>query len=130
MSEELRILAWAALLLMVHIGVAGQAKTAQYGSKWNTGARDEDLPPPQPVVGRLMRAQANYQETLPVAIIGLLLVHLADRHSGLSALGGWLWLGARVVYLPLYWAGVPVVRTLCYLVSVIGLGMVYWAALA
>lgn len=130
MSDELRILAWAALLLMVHIGAAGQAKTAQYGSKWNTGARDEDLPPPQPVVGRLMRAQANYQETLPVAIIGLLLVHLAGRHSSLSVLGGWLWLGARVVYLPLYWAGVPMVRTLCYLASVVGLGMVYWAALA
>ena len=51
---------------------------------------------------------------------------LAGRTSGLTALGGWIWLGARVVYLPLYAAGVPVVRTLVWTVSVIGLAMVLW----
>lgn len=45
MAIELRILALGALLLIVHIFAATRLKTAQYGRKWNMGARDELLPP-------------------------------------------------------------------------------------
>ena len=48
------------------------------------------------------RAQANFQETFPIAIIALLGVVVAGRTSNVTALGGWIWLGARIVYLPLY----------------------------
>ena len=51
-SIELRILAWGCLLALIHIFAAAQIKTKQYGTKWNMGARDEDLPPPSPLVGR------------------------------------------------------------------------------
>jgi len=54
---------------------------------------------------------------------------LANKTSPTTALGGWIWLGARVVYLPLYWAGIPVVRTLCWAVSMVGLVMVLWPLL-
>jgi uncharacterized MAPEG superfamily protein len=129
MAVELRILALGALLLFVYIFIAVRFKTAQYGRKWNTSARDEALPPPNPVTGRLVRAQANFQETFPIAIVALLGVVLANRTSPTTALGGWIWLGARVVYIPLYWAGVPLVRTLCWAVSMVGLGMVIWPLL-
>jgi uncharacterized MAPEG superfamily protein len=129
MAVELKILALGALLLVVYIFTATRFKTAQYGRKWNVGARDEALPPPTPVTGRTIRAQANFEETFPVAIVALLGVVLANRTSGLTALGGWIWLGARVVYLPLYAFGVPVIRTLVFLVSMIGLGMVLWPLL-
>lgn len=124
MPVELRIAAYGALLLFVHIFMATRYKTAQYGRKWNVGARDEELPPPNPVTGRLMRAQANFAETFPIAIVALLGVVIADRTSEMTALGGWIWLGARIVYLPLYWAGIPVVRTITYVISIIGLAMV------
>src|SRR3954447_26286457 len=129
MAVELKILALGALLLFVYIFVAVRFKTAQYGRKWNTSARDETLPPAEPVTGRLIRAQANFEETFPIAIVALLGVVLANRTSSTTALGGWIWLGARVVYLPLYWAGIPVVRTLCWTVSMVGLGMVLWPLL-
>jgi uncharacterized MAPEG superfamily protein len=93
------------------------------------GARDEALPPPNALTGRTMRAQANFQETFPVAIVALLGVVLANRTSGLTALGGWIWLAARVVYLPLYAAGIPVIRTLVFIISMVGLGMVMWPLL-
>jgi uncharacterized MAPEG superfamily protein len=35
-----------------------------------------------------------------------------------------------VVYLPLYWAGVPVVRTLVWTVGMVGIFMVLWPLLA
>jgi len=49
---------------------------------------------------------------------------LAGRTTAWTALGGWIWLGARIIYLPLYAAGVPVVRTVAFAISLAGLGMV------
>ena len=123
MAIEIRIAALGALLLFVHIFIATRFKTAQYGREWNVSARDEALPEPNPVAGRLMRAQANFQETFPIAIVALFGVVIAGRTSQWTALGGWIWLGARAVYLPLYWAGVPVVRTIVWTIALIGLAM-------
>ena len=130
MHTEILILAWGAVLLLVHIFAAGHAKTRQYGAKWNTGARDEPLPPMAPLAGRLVRAQANFQETFPIAVVALLGVVLAGRTSDETAIGGWVWLAARVAYLPLYALGVPVVRSLVFLVSLAGMVVVIWPLLA
>ena len=129
MAIELKILALGALLLVVHIFTATRFKTAQYGRKWNVGARDEDLPPPNAMAGRTMRAQANFQETFPISIVALLGVVIAGKSSATTAIGGWIWLGARLVYLPLYAAGVPVVRTIVWTISTVGLAMVLWSLL-
>ena len=69
-------------------------------------------------------AQANFLETFPIAIVALLGVVIAGRTSAWTALGGWIWLVARTIYLPLYGFGVPVVRTLVFMISLVGLGMV------
>ncbi|MDQ4419983.1 MAPEG family protein [Sphingobium sp. DEHP117] len=126
MATELTILAWAGVLLLVHIFAAGNAKTKQYGVQWNVGPRDGELPPLSPVAGRLVRAQANYMETLPLAIIALAGVVIAGRASELTALAGWVWLGARVVYLPIYAMGIPVLRSVAFLVSLAALLTVLW----
>lgn len=130
MPVEIRIAALGAVLLVVQILIATQLKTSQYGAKWNIGARDEGVPPPTPLTGRMVRAQANFEETFPIAIIALLGVVIAGRTSSSTTLGGWIWLGARVAYVPLYAAGVPVVRTLTWTISIVGLVMVIWPLLA
>jgi uncharacterized MAPEG superfamily protein len=124
MTTELSVLAWGCVLALVHIFVAVRFKTRQYGSKWNMGARDEDLPPPHPIVGRLARAQANFFETFPVMAAGILLVHSAGLEDRWTAVGALLWLGARIVYLPLYAFGVPVVRTVAFALSMAGIALV------
>jgi len=129
MPVELTILAWSMILLLVHIFAAAHFKTRQYGPKWNMGARDEDLPPLNPVAGRLVRAQANFMETLPIAIVALVGVVVAGRASEWTAAGGWIWLAARVTYLPLYAAGVPVVRTIIFLCSLAGILITLWPLL-
>ena len=129
MAIELKILALGAVLLFVHVFTATRFKTAQYGRKWNVGARDAALPEPNAMTGRTMRAQANFLETFPIAIVALLGVVLAGKTSPTTALGGWIWLGARVVYLPLYVAGVPVIRTVVWSIGMIGLVMVIWPLL-
>ncbi|HYJ82125.1 MAG TPA: MAPEG family protein [Allosphingosinicella sp.] len=130
MTTELEILAWGCILALVHIFAAVRFKTRQYGTKWNIGARDEELAPPEPIVGRLARAQANFFETFPIFIAAVLIVSVAGLEDRWTALGAWLWLGARIVYLPLYAFGVPVVRTLAFLVSVAGIALVLRPALA
>ena len=124
MPIELRILAYGAILLLVHVILAAQLKTRDYGLSWNLGPRDDPPQPLSPMAGRLVRAEANFLETFPIAIIALIGVVVADRTSSATALGGWMWLGARIVYLPLYAAGIPVLRTIAFAVSIVGLALV------
>jgi len=130
MTIELAILAWGCVLALVHIFVAVRFKTRQYGTKWNVGARDEELAPPRPLVGRLARAQANFFETFPIFAAAALIVSTAGLTSKWTAIGAWLWLGARIVYLPLYAAGVAYLRTVAFVVSVAGIARVLRPALA
>ena len=129
MTTELAVLAWGCILGIVHIWAAVRVKTRQYGTKWNVGARDEALDPPQPIVGRLARAQANYFETFPIMAAAILIVSFAGLTGRWTGIGAIIWLVARVAYLPLYAFGVPVVRTLVFTLSVVGIGMVLWPAL-
>jgi uncharacterized MAPEG superfamily protein len=129
MTTELSVLAWGCVLAIVHIFIAVRFKTRQYGTTWNMGARDEELPPAQPIVARLARAQANFLETFPVMAAAILIVSVADLESRWTAIGALLWLGARAVYLPLYAFGVPKVRTLVFIVSIAGIALVLRPAL-
>lgn len=130
MTTELTILAWGCVLALLHILAATQAKTRQYGRKWNIGARDEELPPPSPLVGRLARAQANFLETFPLLIAAVAIVSIAGLGNKTTALGAMIWLGARISYLPLYALGVPVLRSLAWMAATVGIFMILWPALA
>jgi uncharacterized MAPEG superfamily protein len=129
MPFELKILAWGCVLALVHILAASHVRTRQFGIAWNTGPRDTDPAAPAPIVGRLLRAQANYFETFPIAAAALLIDGLFPLSSALTQLGAALWLGARIIYLPLYAAGVPVLRSLVWLVSLLGIVLLLWPAL-
>ena len=121
MSSEITVLLLSTLLLVAHIMLAIRYKTQQYGTDWNMGARDGDLPPLNALAGRLERARDNYLETYPIAIVALLVGDMYGQNSSLIGIAAWVWLGARAVYLPLYWAGVPKVRTLVWGVGMLAL---------
>jgi uncharacterized MAPEG superfamily protein len=129
LNTELAVLAWSCVLALVHIFAAVRVKTRQYGTTWNMGARDEALPPPDPLVGRLARAQANFFETFPIAAAAILIVSITDQTTEWTTLGAVIWLGARILYLPVYAAGVAKIRTAIFLVSVLGIAMILWPAL-
>jgi uncharacterized MAPEG superfamily protein len=129
MRIELIMLAWTLVLALVQVFLPIMGRTRQLGSKWNAGPRDEPLPPPGPVTGRLERAQRNLYETLPLFAAAVLAAVVAGRTNGLTALGAQLYFWARVVYVPLYALGVPYVRSLVWLVSLAGLLMILAALL-
>lgn len=124
MSTELHILAWGCVLALVHIFATIRFKTRQYGKAWNMGARDEALPPLDPVCGRLERAQSNFFETFPILIAAVLMTEIMGVNSAYTAIGAILWLAARIIYLPLYFYGVPKIRTLVWGASLAGIVMI------
>lgn len=128
MTVELQMLAWSILLGFVYLGLAGAAITKQRGPAWNVGARDEKLPEPTGRAGRLDRAFQNFKETFPYFAAAVLISEFVSRQTGqgnqLSVIGAQLYFWARVAYIPLYAFGVPVVRTLVWLVSIIGIFLV------
>jgi uncharacterized MAPEG superfamily protein len=87
----------------------------------NMSSRDHMRP--LTVVGqRAARALANMHEALPV-FLALALMNLIPGAGADAVLGAWVFLIARVIYVPLYLAGVPVVRTIAWFGSWVGLVM-------
>lgn len=129
MTFELTMLAWTLVLAVVQILLFDFARTSQYGLKWNTGARDEEMPPLSPMAGRLHRAQNNLFETLPLFIGAVLVAHVAGQNGPLTWWGSALYLAGRLVYVPLYAYGVRGLRSAVWMVSAVGLAMVLAAIL-
>jgi uncharacterized MAPEG superfamily protein len=120
-SIEIALIGWSVVLLLIHITVQGALAIPERGLGWNAGPRDDARPPRAPRAGRAHRALANFKETWPAFIALALALTVTGRVGGLGETGSWLWLGARVVYLPLYILGVPWLRTLAYGASLVGL---------
>lgn len=124
---DLIVAGFTIVLALVQILWAAAARTNELGLKWNAGPRDGEVAPPGVVAGRLMRAQANLMETLPLFLGAVALVHLADKQGELSMWGTHLFLLGRVIYLPLYRFGVTGLRTAAWMLSLLGLGMTLYA---
>jgi uncharacterized MAPEG superfamily protein len=129
MTTELTLLCWTLVLALVHVLITAAFRTQETGLAWNMGARDTAAPPMRPVTARLQRAQANLFETLPLFAAAVLIAHAGGREGAMTLLGCQLYLGARVLYLPLYAAGIPMVRSVVWGASLAGLIMVIAAIL-
>lgn len=123
MTWELYALLAAILLGLVHLSAASFSFKAQVGNRYTVGPRDEGLQPAG-VAARLYRAHANFLETFPYFAAGVLIVRLLDASGSLSQLGCALYLAGRVVFLPLYAAGIPWLRTLSWNIATLGLVLV------
>ena len=129
MTTELMILGWTLVLALVQISLTAALRTGETGLAYNMGPRDAAAPPMRPMTARLQRAQANLFETLPLFAAAVLIAHVAGREGELTLWGSYAYLGARVLYVPLYAFGVPVVRSLAWGVALAGLVMILVAIL-
>lgn len=129
MTPELTLLGWILVLAFVQVFLPALARNRETGVAYNAGPRDAPGPPVGVVTGRLKRAQANLFETLPLVAVGLIIAHITGREGAPTLWGAAIYLAARVIYLPLYALGVPMVRSLAWTVSVIGLALILFAIL-
>lgn len=120
-SSEITVLGWSVVLLLVQIIL--QAVSTYDLGPYLLGPRDDERQSGNVWAGRLKRALENLLETYPAFVALALALALTGKTGGIAATGAWIWLIARVVYLPLYAFGVPAVRTLVWCVSIVGLLM-------
>lgn len=129
MSLEAWTLFGAMVLGLVHLTAASFAFKKQVGNAYSVGPRDEGLRP-EGVAGRLERAQRNFLETFGIFAAAVLLLEVLGRTGGwLSEAGAVTYLAGRVIFLPLYAAGVPWLRTFSWNAATAGLVMVMAAVL-
>lgn len=101
MTPELTVLALAAILQFVQIVIAGVGMNRDAGVDYNAGPRDK----PAEVslrTGRLRRAVDNHFEALALFTIAVVAVTISDKGSTLTAACAWIYLAARMVYIPAY----------------------------
>jgi uncharacterized MAPEG superfamily protein len=120
-SMEVKLLIAAVIIGLVHLvwatvaGSGGHRNTA-----WLLGPRDD----PRPVTGqaaRLSRAYANFLETFPLFAVSVIAVLIAGKAGTQTTFGAWLYVIGRLAYVPLYALGLPVVRTLAWTASMVGI---------
>ena len=97
-------------------------KTQAAGTARNMGNRDTE-PEVAPWVKRAERAQKNLLESLPLFSALLISVVLLHKESSQSCWGATIFVLARVAHAAVYTLGIPVVRSLAYVVSLVGIGM-------
>ncbi len=120
MTLEMKLLLWSVVFGLLQSLATGMAVTGQRGIAFGASARD-DQQPIEGVGGRVIRAFANFKETYVFFVALVLAGQLLNRHSGQTLLGANLYFWGRIAYWPLYVAGVPFLRSLVWVVTVIGL---------
>jgi uncharacterized MAPEG superfamily protein len=129
MTIELRMLALSVVLGLVQIFIAASYSSTQRGLEWNTGPRDQPMPPLTGLGGRLDRALHNFLETFPLFAAAVLIAHVANRHSALTIWGAQLYFWGRLIYVPLYAFGVSFVRTAVWAITTLGIVLILLALL-
>jgi uncharacterized MAPEG superfamily protein len=124
---ELTWLLIAVVLGLVHLGIASQMAQKYRTPAWGFGPRDEPLPS-QGVAARMERAFRNFMETFPFFAVAVLAVVIQNKVGALAWWGACLYVIARIVYVPIYAAGVPYIRTLLWFIGVVGTILVLIAA--
>src|SRR6185436_11361792 len=85
----------------------------------NLGNRDH-VRPLTVVGGRAERALANMHEALPVFLALALLNLIVGTAAGMAVTGATIFLVARLVYVAVYMAGIPVLRSLVWAIGWVG----------
>jgi uncharacterized MAPEG superfamily protein len=124
MKPELMLLLWSVLLAFVQMLLAVTGATLQVGLPKLAGNR-EGLPAFTGWVGRAQRAHRNMLENLVLFAVVVLVAAMTDKTNSTTLLGAQLFFWARLGYAVVYLAGLPWVRTLLWLASVIGIAMIF-----
>lgn len=101
MPLEVTVLALAALLQGLQFAAFAIAANLQLGPAITMGPRDV-TPPLTGMAGRLQRALNNHFEGLILFTIAVVVVTLGSESTGLTRACAWIYLAARILYVPAY----------------------------
>jgi uncharacterized MAPEG superfamily protein len=116
MTTEVLALALAGLLAGVQFALVSVAATLQVGLARTLGPRNEGLGLTG-IPARLRRALGNLFEALILFTLAIAVVELSDANSGFTAACAWIFLGARIAYVPAYAFGLVPWRSVVFAVG-------------
>jgi uncharacterized MAPEG superfamily protein len=109
MTPELTALALAGLLQVAQFILFAVPANLELGTRYTSSSRDR--PPERPLstlTGRLQRAMNNHFEGLILFTLAVVVVTLSDQSTPVTRTAAWVYLGARVLYIPAYaWGWSP-----------------------
>tara|TARA_R110002110_G_scaffold117021_29_gene289257 strand:+ start:1247 stop:1642 length:396 start_codon:yes stop_codon:yes gene_type:complete len=118
MTAELTALTLAALLQYVQFALYAVPANRELGSGYTMSARDR---PPNNTMSdrtsRLGRAFENHFQGLILFAIAVAVIQMSGQNSGFTALLGWTYLIARVLYIPAYALGLRPWRSLIWFIG-------------
>ena len=85
----------------------------------------EELPPLTSFAGRAQRAHRNTLENLPLFIGLVLIAQIANKTSSATLTGCELFFWGRLAHWLIYLIGIPWLRTIAWVVSVIGMIVIF-----
>lgn len=135
MTPELTALTLAGLLQVVQFVLVSIPANLQLGTGKTLSPRDpERMPKPlaeqvTPRIGRLFRALNNHFEGLILFTLAVVVVTLSGQSSPLTAACGWVYLAARVLYVPAYAFGLVPWRSLIWITGFAATTIMLLAAL-
>jgi uncharacterized MAPEG superfamily protein len=122
MMTTVQALVWSGILTFVMLLVASTFCTKAWtppGAQVAFGNR-EDVPAALGIAGRSDRAARNMMEAMVMFLAVVLAAHVAGKASQ-AALGATIFFWARLVYWPVYLAGIVYLRTAVWFVGIVGL---------
>ena len=128
MSPDLYFLLMSTILCFVQMLIAATGANTQVGLPALAGNR-EGLPDIVGWPGRARRAHLNMIENLVLFAALVLIAAVGGKANATTAMGAMIFFWGRLAYALIYLIGVPWLRTLAWLVSVIGMAMIAWVLL-
>jgi uncharacterized MAPEG superfamily protein len=124
MTPELLYLVWSAALTLVLALIAVSGATLEVGLPRLAGNR-ENMPEMSSWAGRAARAHSNMIENLVLFAILVVAARFANISNAMTLLGAQLFFWGRVAHAIIYIIGIPWLRTAAWLVSVVGLLLIF-----
>ena len=118
LPPELTALALAGLLQAAQFVVFAMPANVELTTAFTASPRDS--PPPRPlskITARLQRALNNHFEGLILFTLAVVVVSLGQQSSGLTQTCGWVYLAARILYVPAYAFGLSPLRSVIWAVG-------------
>tara|TARA_B100000674_G_scaffold445054_1_gene411085 strand:+ start:114 stop:509 length:396 start_codon:yes stop_codon:yes gene_type:complete len=124
LSLELTFLLWSVVITFIQLIISLLGATQQHGLATLAGNR-ENIGSTSGWAGRAQRAHRNMLENLILFAILVIVAHIAGVSNELTVLGAQMFFWGRLAYSLIYVVGVAWLRTVAFLVSILGLILIF-----
>ncbi len=125
---EIVVLCLAGFLHIAITGLVGRLQDRDMGHEYNISPRDRKATYSTDT-GRMQRAQRNHLDNYILFAAAALAVYVTDSDFWLTDMAAWVYLLARIAYVPAYYYGWAPWRSIIFLFGLVATIVMFLAAL-